>query len=188
VLIIEEKFIDKTVTKRGNLGLIDWLFMNHHSTGLKEGMTAPAFKAKDQDGREVSLKELKGKKVVLYFYPADDTPTCTTEACNLRDNHAKLKKAGYVVIGVSPDTEKKHKKFIDKYKLPFTLLADPGLEIIKAYDVWGSKTFMGRTYDGLIRTTFLIDEKGKIEKVITDVKSKKHTEQILGSHPSTSSG
>ena len=150
-----------------------------HETSLKEGMKAPDFKAVDQDGNVVSLKELKGKKVVLYFYPADDTPTCTTEACNLRDNHAKLKKAGYTVIGVSPDTGKKHKKFIDKYNLPFTLLVDEDLTIMKAYDVWGRKKFMGREFDGVIRTTFLIDEKGKIEKVITKVKSKEHAEQIL---------
>jgi thioredoxin-dependent peroxiredoxin len=161
------------------VGFFDWIIKDMHVTSLKEGMKAPAFKAKDQDGNTVSLKDLKGKKVVLYFYPADDTPTCTNEACNLRDNHAKLKRAGYIVIGVSPDTEKKHKKFIDKYKLPFTLLVDPDLEIIKAYDVWGKKKFMGREFDGVIRTTFVIDETGVIEKVITKVKSREHTEQIL---------
>ena len=152
-----------------------------HVTSLKEGMTAPDFKAKDQDGNIVSLKELRGKKVVLYFYPKDNTPTCTVEACNLRDNYAKLKKKGYVVIGISADDEKSHRKFIEKHKLPFNLLADTDKEIIKAYDVWGRKKFMGREFDGIIRTTFVIDEKGKIEKVITKVKSKEHTEQIFGS-------
>jgi|SRR6218665_4514 len=153
--------------------------MANHSTDLKKGDKAPDFKVKDQDGKVVSLKDFKGKKLVLYFYPKDDTPTCTTEACNLRDNFAVLKKKGYAVVGVSADDEKKHAKFINKHSLPFQLLADTEMEVIKAYDVWGEKKFMGRIFDGIVRTTFVIDEKGKIGKVIRDVKSKNHTEQIL---------
>lgn len=153
--------------------------MANHSTGLKKGDKAPDFRVNDQDGNLVSLKDFKGKKLVLYFYPKDDTPTCTTEACNLRDNFAVLKKKGYAVVGVSADDEKKHAKFIKKHSLPFQLLADTEMEVIKAYDVWGEKKFMGRIFDGIIRTTFIIDEKGKIEKVISDVKSKNHAEQIL---------
>ena len=154
--------------------------MANHTTGLKAGDKAPDFKGKDQNGEVVSLKNFEGKKLVLYFYPKDDTPTCTNEACNLRDNYAVLKKKGYAIVGVSADEEKKHLKFIKKYDLPFQLLADTDLKVIKAYDVWGEKQFMGRIFDGINRTTFIIDEKGTIEKVITDVKSKNHTEQILG--------
>lgn len=150
-----------------------------HETKLKAGDKAPVFKAKDENGNEVSLKDLKGKKVVLYFYPKDDTPGCTKEACNLRDNYSLLKRKGYVVLGVSPDSEKSHEKFKKKHKLPFTLLADPDHKLIKAYDVWGQKKFMGRVYDGLVRTTFVIDEKGIIEKVINKVKTADHTTQIL---------
>jgi len=153
--------------------------MANHSTRLKAGDKAPDFKAKDQTGAVVSLKDFKGKKLALYFYPKDDTPTCTKEACNLRDNYSLLKKEGYAVVGVSADDEKKHTKFVAKYDLPFQLLADVDMSIIKAYDVWGEKKFMGKIYDGIIRTTFVIDEKGKIEKVITDVDSKNHAEQIL---------
>ena len=115
----------------------------------------------------------------MYFYPKDNTPGCTVEACNLRDNYATLKKKGFAILGVSADDDKKHLKFIEKYDLPFPLLADVELKVIKAYDVWGEKKFMGKTYDGIIRTTFLIDEKGKIEKVITAVATKNHAEQIL---------
>lgn len=150
-----------------------------HSTALKAGDQAPVFSAKDQDGKLISLKDLKGKKVVLYFYPKDNTPTCTLEACSLRDEHAYLTKKNYVVLGVSADDEKMHKKFAAKYELPFSLLADTNMEIIKAYDVWGIKKFMGRIYDGIIRTTFIIDEKGMIAEVITDVKSKEHGKQVL---------
>lgn len=142
-------------------------------------MKAPDFKGKDQDGNTVSLKELRGKKVVLFFYPKDNTPTCTVEACNLRDNYAELKKKGYVVIGISADDERSHQKFINKHKLPYTLIADTDMKIIRAYDVWGRKKFMGREFDGIVRTTFVIDEQGKIEKVITRVKSKDHAGQIL---------
>jgi peroxiredoxin Q/BCP len=153
--------------------------MKNHTSSLIEGEKAPDFSAKDQNGKLVSLKDFKGKKLVLYFYPKDDTPTCTKEACNLRDNYSGLKKKGYEIIGVSADEEKKHLKFINKYDLPFSLLADVDMKVIKAYDVWGTKQFMGKIYDGINRTTFVIDEKGKIEKVITDVDSKNHSEQIL---------
>ncbi len=158
--------------------------MANYSTHLKEGEKAPDFKARDQTGKEIQLADFKGKKVVLYFYPKDDTPSCTNQACNLRDNYALLKKKGYVVVGVSADEEKKHVKFTKKYELPFQLLADVDKKIITAYDVWGEKQFMGRIFDGIVRTTFVIDEKGVIEKIIKDVKTKNHTEQILLSPPS----
>src|SRR5665213_479736 len=122
---------------------------------LSEGEKAPAFKAKDQNSSTVSLSNYKGKKVVLYFYPEDDTPTCTVEACNLRDNYKVLQKKGLVILGVSPDDEKKHKKFEEKYKLPFTLLADPEKKIIEKYGVWGEKNMYGRKYMGLLRTCLL---------------------------------
>ncbi len=148
-------------------------------TTLKEGDKAPAFKSKDQNGKPVSLADYKGKKVVLYFYPEDDTPTCTVQACNLRDNFSVLKKKGFTVLGVSPDEEKKHKKFETKYNLPFTLITDPEHTIIDAYGVWGEKQMYGRTYMGLHRTTFLIDEKGIVKKIFLKPKSKQHTEEIL---------
>ncbi|WP_462253038.1 thioredoxin-dependent thiol peroxidase [Ferruginibacter sp.] len=148
-------------------------------TTLKEGNKAPAFKSKDQNGNPISLADFKGKKVVLYFYPEDDTPTCTVQACNLRDNFALLKKQGFTVLGVSPDEEKKHKKFETKYNLPFTLITDPEHKIIDAYSVWGEKQMYGRTYMGLHRTTFLIDEKGIVKKIFLKPKSKQHTEEIL---------
>ena len=146
---------------------------------LKPKDKAPAFTAPDQDGKIHSLKDLKGQKVVLYFYPQDDTETCTKEACNLRDNYAVLKKKGITVLGVSPDTEKSHKKFEIKYGLPFTLLSDPDNKIALDYGVWAEKTFMGRTYIGMHRTTFLINEKGKIDHIIEKVVSKTHSEQIM---------
>ena len=149
------------------------------ATHLTEGSKAPAFKGKDQNGIPVSLSDYKGKKVVLYFYPEDDTPTCTVQACNLRDNHALLKKEGFVVLGVSPDEEKKHKKFEAKYGLPFTLVADPGHAIIDKYGVWGEKQLYGRKYMGLHRTTFLIDEKGIVKKIFLKPKNKQHAEEII---------
>lgn len=148
-------------------------------THLTEGKKAPAFNGKDQNEKKQSLADYKGKKIVLYFYPQDDTPTCTVQACNLRDNYSLLKKKGFVVLGVSPDNEKKHKKFETKYDLPFPLIADTDHKIIDKFGVWGEKQLYGRTYMGLHRTTFLIDEKGVIRKIFLKPKSKKHTEEIL---------
>lgn len=155
--------------------------MANHVTSLKVGDKAPNFKGKDQNGKSISLKDFSGKKLVLYFYPKDDTPGCTAESCNLRDNYEGLIKKGYAIVGVSADDEKQHKKFIEKYQLPFPLIADVDLEVIKAYDVWGYKKFMGKEYDGIVRTTFVIDEKGILEKVITEVITKDHTTQIINS-------
>ncbi len=148
-------------------------------TTLSEGQKAPVFKGIDQNGDAVSLTALKGKKIVLYFYPEDDTPTCTEQACNLRDNYGLLKHKGFEVLGVSPDSAAKHKKFENKFDLPFTLIADPKLSIIKKYGVWGPKQLFGHKYDGLHRTTFLIDEKGIIRKIFLKPRSKNHTEEIL---------
>ena len=146
---------------------------------LKEGDKAPAFQAKDQNGKKVSLGEFKGKKVVLYFYPEDDTPTCTVQACNLRDNYALLKKNGFEVIGVSPNDEKSHKKFETKFNLPFTLLADADHTIINKYGVWGEKQMFGKKYMGVNRTTFVINEKGVISKIFLRPKNKQHAEEIV---------
>ena len=148
-------------------------------TSITEGSKAPLFKAKDQNGNTVSLSDYKGKKLVLYFYPEDDTPTCTIQACNLRDNFGLLKSKDIIVLGVSPDEEKKHKKFETKYELPFTLIADPDHKIIDKYGVWGEKQLYGRNYMGLHRTTFLIDEKGIVKKIFLKPKSKQHTQEIL---------
>lgn len=146
---------------------------------LKEGDKAPAFTAKDQDGNKVSLKDFTGKKVVLYFYPEDNTPTCTVQACNLRDNMGILNQHGFTVLGVSPDDENSHKKFIEKQSLPFTLLADPEHKIIEKYGVWGEKNMYGKKYMGLLRTTFIIDENGIIKKIFRKPKSKEHAQEIL---------
>ncbi len=149
------------------------------TTTLKAGDKAPDFTSKDQNGNAVSLGDFKGKKLILYFYPKDNTPGCTLEACNYRDNHEELLSKGYTVVGVSADTEKKHQNFIQKFDLPFPLLADTEKELINAYGVWGEKKFMGRTFDGIHRTTFVIDEKGIIEKVITKVKNKEAAQQVM---------
>lgn len=146
---------------------------------LKEGDKAPDFTAVSQDGSMINLSQFKGRKVVLYFYPKDDTPGCTAQACNIRDNFSVLQSKGIVVLGVSADEVKKHLKFSDKYKLPFPLLADPERHILEAYGVWGEKKFMGRTFDGIHRTTFLINEKQQIEHIIEKVVTKDHTAQIL---------
>ena len=146
---------------------------------LKEGKKAPAFTGIDQNGNTVSLKDFIGRKVILYFYPHDDTPSCTAQACNLRDNYADLLKQGFCVIGVSTDLVKKHKKFEQKYSLPFPLIADEDLKIVEKYGVWGEKKFMGRDFIGTHRTTFLIDENGKIKKIITRPNTKNHTQQVL---------
>ncbi|MFB1021438.1 MAG: thioredoxin-dependent thiol peroxidase [Vicingaceae bacterium] len=146
---------------------------------LNIGDEAPEINAKDENGNNFQLSAHKGKKIVLYFYPKDSTPGCTTQACNLKDNYAELQKRGYEVVGVSADDEVKHQKFIAKYDLPFTLLADTDKKVIQDYGVWGLKKFMGKEYDGIHRTTFVIDEEGKIEEIIQKVKTKAHTEQIL---------
>lgn len=146
---------------------------------LKEGDKAPAFSGKDQEGKKISLADYKGKKVVIYFYPQDDTPTCTIQACNLRDNYALLKKEGFIILGISPDDEKSHKKFETKFDLPFTLIADPQHAIINKYGVWGEKQMFGNKYMGLHRTTFVIDEKGIIKKIFLKPKSKQHAEEII---------
>ena len=146
---------------------------------LKSGDKAPAFTTVDQHGNTVSLSDFAGKKVILYFYPKDNTPGCTAQACNLRDNHDVLLQKGYVVLGVSIDSQKSHKKFADKFDLNFPLLVDEDQAIVNAYGVWGSKTFMGRTFDGIHRTTFLINEQGIIDEIIEKPDTKLHTEEVL---------
>ena len=146
---------------------------------LEPGDKAPDFKVNDQDGNPVQLSDLKGKKVVLYFYPKDNTPGCTAEACNLRDNYSRFQKEGYEVLGVSTDSEKSHRNFIEKQQLPFRLLADTEKEIHEKYGTWVEKSMYGRKYMGTARKTFIIDENGKIEQIIEKVKTKDHTSQIL---------
>lgn len=146
---------------------------------LKVGDAAPDFAVNDQNGNKVKLSDLKGKKVVLYFYPKDNTPGCTAEACNLRDNYQALQKAGYTVLGVSTDDEKSHQKFIEKFELPFPLLADTDKEIHEKYGTWIEKSMYGKKYMGTARVTFVIDENGKIEEIIEKVKTADHTAQIL---------
>ncbi|MBY0537632.1 MAG: thioredoxin-dependent thiol peroxidase [Chitinophagaceae bacterium] len=146
---------------------------------LKAGDKAPAFSGVDQDGKKISLKDYKGKKLVLYFYPQDGTPTCTVQACNLRDNFSALKAAGYEILGVSPDSVKDHKKFETKQSLPFRLIADDDHTILNKYGVWDEKQLYGRKYMGVLRTTFVIDEKGVITQVFLKPKSKMHAEEIL---------
>ena len=149
-------------------------------SNIKQGDKAPEFKGVNQNGDTVSLSSYAGKKLVLYFYPKDDTPGCTAEACNLRDNYNQLLSEGYAILGVSPDNEKKHQKFIDKYDLPFDLLADTEKETCEMFGVWVQKSMYGRDYMGVARTTFIIDENGIVEEVISKVKTKDHTAQILG--------
>lgn len=146
---------------------------------LKEGQKAPGFTSKDQQGNDVSLSDYAGKKVVLYFYPKDDTPGCTAEACNFRDNYEGLTKQGIVVLGVSVDDEKSHQKFVTKHNLPFTLLADTEKEIVTAYGVWGEKNMYGKKYMGINRKTFLIDEAGVILHIINKVDTANSTAQVL---------
>jgi peroxiredoxin Q/BCP len=151
----------------------------NYATHLNPGDTAPSFTGIDQNGSTVSLRDYKGKKLVLYFYPEDNTPTCTKQACNLRDNYSLLQQKGIEIIGVSEDTVAKHKKFETKFNLPFRMIADEKHEIINAYDVWGKKIFMGIIYDGIIRTTFLINENGVIDHVINRPKTGHHSMEIL---------
>lgn len=146
---------------------------------LTEGDKAPAFSGVDQNDNKISLADYKGKKLVLYFYPEDDTPTCTIQACNLRDNYSLFKQQGFEVIGVSPDDVSKHKKFETKFQLPFTLIADPQHKIIEKYGLWAPKQMFGHKYMGVLRTTFLIDEKGKIRKIFLRPKNKSHAEEII---------
>lgn len=146
---------------------------------LKVGDKAPDFTGKDQDGNPVSSSQFKGKKWIVFFYPKADTPGCTAEACNLRDNYEILKKEGYELLGVSADSEKRQKKFTEKYQFPFPLLADEEKKVIQAFGVWGPKKFMGREFEGIHRITFIIDENGTISKVIDKVKTKDHAAQIL---------
>ena len=148
-------------------------------TKLKAGDKAPDFSAKDEQGNTISLSDYKGKKLVVFFYPKASTPTCTTEACNLRDNYEVLKDKGYAILGVSADSAKRQLNFKNKHDFPYPLLADEDKEVIKAFGVWGEKKFMGRTFDGIHRVTFVIDENGIIEKIIVKVKAKEHTHQIL---------
>ena len=148
-------------------------------THLKIGDNAPAINSIDQNGEKITLAEFKGKKVALYFYPKDMTPGCTVQSCNLRDNHKALLDKGYMVLGCSADSPARHQKFIEKYDLPFPLISDESKQVLNAYGVWGPKKFMGKEYDGITRTTFIIDEKGVIEDVITKVDTKQHTTQIL---------
>lgn len=148
-------------------------------THLNEGDKAPKFNGINEHGEKISLADYKGKKLILFFYPKDNTPGCTAEACNLRDNYTDLKKAGYELLGVSPDSAKKHQNFINKFEFPFHLLADTEKATIEAFGVWGPKQFMGKKFDGVHRTTFVIDEKGKVEKIIKKVKTKDHAAQIM---------
>lgn len=145
---------------------------------MKIGQKAPAFTLLDQNGKTHSLAEYKGKKVLLYFYPKDDTPGCTTEACNFRDNHKELSKMGLVILGVSKDSVKSHKKFAEKFDLPFPLLSDETGEVVEAYKSWGKKKFMGREYMGILRNSFLIDENGKIAKIYEAVKPAEHVGEV----------
>lgn len=148
-------------------------------TKLKVGDKAPEFTARDENGNTISLSDYKGKKLVVFFYPAANTPTCTVEACNLRDHYKELKNKGYEILGVSADTQRKQLNFKKKFNFPYPLLADVDKEVINAFGVWGPKKFMGREFDGIHRTTFVIAENGTIERVIDDVKSKEHASQIL---------
>lgn len=146
---------------------------------LEEGSKAPEFEGIDQDGNTVKLADLKGKKVIIYFYPRDNTPGCTAQACNLRDNYEVLQTQGYEVIGISGDSVKSHKKFQDKHELPFTLIADEDKSIHNLFGTWGEKKMYGKTYMGTVRTTFVIDEEGTISEIIKKVKTKDHTNQII---------
>lgn len=147
-------------------------------TSLKKGDKAPAFIGKSQNGKTISMENFAGKKLLLYFYPKDNTPGCTAESCNLRDNYALWQSKGYEVVGISPDSEKSHTGFSEKYNLPFPLIADTALEITKAYGAWGEKKMYGKSYQGLLRTTFVINSEGIIEEVITKVDTANHTAQL----------
>lgn len=153
--------------------------ITHHVTHLEAGQHAPEFEAIDQTGKIHSLKMYKGKKLIVYFYPKDNTPACINQACSLRDNYGKLQESGYALLGVSMDSAKSHDRFIEKNNLPFPLIVDEDRKVIDAFDVWGEKKFMGRVYDGIHRTTFVIDEEGIIRHIITKPKTKVHGEELL---------
>jgi len=146
---------------------------------LKEGDLAPAIKASDENGESITLEEYRGKKVVLYFYPKDNTPGCTAESCDLRDNYSQFIEKGFEVIGVSADSEKSHRNFKSKHKLPFRLISDTDKQVLKDYGTWGEKLLYGRTYMGILRKTFIINEEGYVEKIIEKVKTKEHSKQIF---------
>ncbi len=146
---------------------------------ISEGLMAPDFSLLDQDENQVSLVDFRGKLVVLYFYPKDDTQGCTTEACNFRDDYSAYENTGIVILGISPDSPASHRKFRTKYALPFSLLADDGHQVCELYQVWGLKKFMGKEYDGVFRTTYLIDREGKIVKVFENVKPANHSREVL---------
>ncbi len=146
---------------------------------LTEGKKAPSFKLKDQNGNDVSLKDFIGKQIVMYFYPKDDTPGCTKEACSFRDNFPDFKDINAVILGVSPDSPASHKKFISKYNLPFTLLSDENKEVLEKYEVWKEKNMYGKKYMGVERTTYIIDENGKIKKIFPKVKVDGHDKEVL---------
>lgn len=148
---------------------------------LKEGQKAPVFTAKDQNGKEISLSDFSGKELILYFYPKDNTPGCTAEACSFRDNYQSLQNQGFAVLGVSTDDEKSHQKFISKYSLPFSLIADTEKEIVEAYGVWVEKSMYGKKYMGVARKTFIIDKNGIIRKIIDKVDTNNSSEQVLNS-------
>jgi len=147
---------------------------------LKKGDKAPDFAGKNQDGKEIKLSDFKGSKLVLYFYPKDNTPGCTAEACDMRDNYQKFESMGYKILGISKDNEKSHKGFIEKFSLPFPLISDTEATILKAYDAWGRKKFMGKEYDGILRKTYVIDENSIILDIIEKVDTKAHSKQIIG--------
>lgn len=146
---------------------------------LKEGDLAPAIEAVDQSGEMITLEEYIGKKIVLYFYPKDNTPGCTAESCDLRDNYSQFLEKGFEVIGVSADSEKSHRKFISKHNLPFRLISDVDKKVLQDYNAWGEKKLYGKTYMGILRKTYIIDEKGYVEKIIEKVKTKEHSRQIF---------
>jgi peroxiredoxin Q/BCP len=149
---------------------------------LKEGSKAPSFEGIDQNGKKIKLTDFAGKKVILYFYPKDNTSGCTAQACNLRDNYDSILKKGFAIVGVSPDNEKSHKSFAGKYALPFPLIADIEMKILNDYGVWGEKKMYGKSYMGVLRTTFIIDEQGIIEKIISKVDTADHTNQIYSTY------
>ncbi len=152
---------------------------------ITEGMEAPWFEGIDQNGNKINLGDFKGHKIILYFYPKDNTPGCTAEACSLRDDYQSLLSSGFKVVGVSMDSEKSHRKFADKYSLPFPLIADTERKILNDYGVWKEKSLYGKTFLGIVRTTVIIDEKGIIEKVIRKVDTKNHSKQIFGLYKNT---